>query len=493
MRRRPIFLFALLCFALPYAACGGDANDAAAGAGGGPGAGGSALAASGGSGGNGTGGGPGGSAPSGGGTGGAPPSPTGLPCAVESLLRDRCQLCHGDPTQFGAPMPLVTRDDLLAPSFSDESVSTASRVLARMRDGARPMPPPPNDAPTSAEVAVMQGWVADGMPGAAPGESCGTGGAGGAGGGAGGSSGGSGGSGGGTMPGGCTPDISLKATSPYQMPEFADDRYVCFSYELPAGPKRHIIAAAAAVDDTKIVHHLIAFQVPAGQGPGTTPVPCSSAFPPGWKMIYGWGPGGLPLELPAEAGFPTEAGAPTRFVVQVHYSNLTHEPGHSDQTAINLCSTAELRPNDADVVAFGGISFSIGAGKRVRVDCQAPASLLNAPGPVKVFRAWPHMHKLGESFLGQAIRAGGATSSLGAVLNYDFEHQLSYAVDATLAPGDVVKSSCTWDNTLGTGNVGFGEATSSEMCFNFLSYYPRAPVGSALSPAFAASCSQQNL
>ena len=129
----------------------------------------------------------------------------------------------------------------------------------------------------------------------------------------------------------------------------------------------------------------------------------------------------------------------------------------------------------------------------MRLDCETPASAINAPGPVKVFRAWPHMHKLGESFLGQARQAGGVTSPLGAVLDYDFEHQLSYAVSATLAPGDVVKSSCTWDNTLGTSGVGFGEDTSSKMCFNFLSYYPRGSLSSALDPAFGASCSQQNL
>ncbi|HEU4533267.1 MAG TPA: peptidylglycine alpha-amidating monooxygenase, partial [Polyangiaceae bacterium] len=232
---------------------------------------------------------------------------------------------------------------------------------------------------------------------------------------------------------------------------------------------------------------LIAFQVPAGEGPGPEPTPCSSVFPSGWKMIFGWGPGGLPLELPPEAGFPTEENAPTRFVVQAHYSNLTREAGQRDRTGIGLCSTEQLRPNDADVVAFGGAPFFIDADRRVTLDCS-----VSVPGatPLKTFRAWPHMHKLGESFAGQVRHADQSFESLGNVLDFDFEHQISYPIDATLRPGDVVNSSCTWNNR-GGGPVGFGEDTSSEMCFNFISYYPRITVGTALDPAFSASCTKR--
>jgi copper type II ascorbate-dependent monooxygenase-like protein len=453
MQRRFFFLLSSLSAALLYAGCGDDSSGAPPG-----GAAGSAGGAA-------------------AGAGGAPAAPTGLPCAVEQVLRERCQQCHGASTAFGAPMPLVTRDHLLAPSFSDKGVSTAAHVLARMTEGGRPMPPPPNAPATAAELAAIRGWVDAGMP--ASNEVC-TG------------AGGSGGSGGSgvVMPNNCTPDVVLAAATPYELPQNETDQYVCFSYEMPAGPKRHIIAAAAAIDDTKIVHHLIAFQVPAGEGPGPEPTPCSSVFPPGWKMIYGWGPGGLPLELPAEAGFPTETDAPTRFVVQVHYSNLTREAGHRDQTAINLCSTTQLRPNDADVVAFGGAPFRIPQGEKMRLDCSLDMAMLGGP-PVRAFRAWPHMHKLGESFVGQVAHADGTNTPLGAVLDYDFENQISYAVDATITAGDRVTTSCTWNNLDGASDVFFGEETSREMCFNFISYYPRVEIGSALDPAFAATCSQQ--
>jgi hypothetical protein len=100
------------------------------------------------------------------------------------------------------------------------------------------------------------------------------------------------------------------------------------------------------------------------------------------------------------------------------------------------------------------------------------------------------MHRRGESLRGEARHAGGGTSSLGAVLAYDFEHQVSYGLDATLAPGDTVHTECTWNNLGNPQAVTFGEETESEMCFNFLSYYPRVPGIGTLDPSgFLAQCS----
>jgi len=36
-----------------------------------------------------------------------------LPCAVEAVLKDKCQRCHQSPTKNGAPFPLLVWNDLL--------------------------------------------------------------------------------------------------------------------------------------------------------------------------------------------------------------------------------------------------------------------------------------------------------------------------------------------------------------------------------------------
>ncbi len=42
--------------------------------------------------------------------------------------------------------------------------------------------------------------------------------------------------------------------------------------------------------------------------------------------------------------------------------------------------------------------------------------------------------------------------------------------------GDSIRTRCTWNNTT-SSPAGFGENTSDEMCFNFISYYPRIESG----------------
>ncbi len=99
------------------------------------------------------------SSSSGAGAGGG--AATGLPCDVDTLLEQKCRSCHGSPLM--APMPLVTYEDLVAPSKSDPSKTTAAAAIARMRNDASPMPPS-GDRATATEIGAMEKWVADGTP-----------------------------------------------------------------------------------------------------------------------------------------------------------------------------------------------------------------------------------------------------------------------------------------------------------------------------------------
>lgn len=104
----------------------------------------------------------GGRGSSGGATDGGSRAATGLPCDVDALLEERCRGCHVP--GGSAPMPLVTYDDLAAPSNVDSSKSNAVRSIERLRSPDRPMPPPPLARVASPEIVVLEKWVAAGMP-----------------------------------------------------------------------------------------------------------------------------------------------------------------------------------------------------------------------------------------------------------------------------------------------------------------------------------------
>jgi mono/diheme cytochrome c family protein len=87
----------------------------------------------------------------------------GLPCEVQRLLARACWNCHGATPSSDAPMPLTTWYDFQAPARLDPTTNVGVRCLARMRNAANPMPPPPATL-TAAEIDAFAAWLDAGMP-----------------------------------------------------------------------------------------------------------------------------------------------------------------------------------------------------------------------------------------------------------------------------------------------------------------------------------------
>lgn len=85
-----------------------------------------------------------------------------LPCDVQDVLVAACHQCHGSTPAAGAPMSLVSYEDLMAPSQHDPSLSNLQRAVLRMKDAASPMPP--GGVVGSGQVAVLEAWLSDGAP-----------------------------------------------------------------------------------------------------------------------------------------------------------------------------------------------------------------------------------------------------------------------------------------------------------------------------------------
>lgn len=391
---------------------------------------------------------------------------SGLPCDVEKVLAQHCQKCHSAPPQYGAPMPLVTWDNLNARAVSDETKKVYELIPAKVNDDARPMPPPPNERLSGADRKILSDFAAAGAPrGPASCESY-------------------------TPPGvsptvACTPDLTLAPSEPWEMPENTTDEYVCWGVDLTRATPTHITGFAPKIDNTKIVHHVVMYE--ASSSYSSKPTPCSSGSALSWRMVLGWAPGAKGLELPPEAGFPIATTGATHYVVQMHYSNLTREKGHKDASKIELC-TSPPRKFEADVMAFGTQNFKIPAapppGGEYKLECT-----LNIPAQfagLHLFTAMPHMHKLGSSMKTELLpSAGGAPIDLGTMNTFDFNLQTWLPINnAVTVGGDKIVTTCGWKNNTGM-EVSFGEKTSDEMCYSFTMYYPRiqSPLWSWAAPS----------
>lgn len=394
----------------------------------------------------------------------------GLPCDVEDILVDNCQKCHSNPPVFGAPMPLVTYADLQAPSKLDPAQKVYERVSKRIHDAAAPMPQPPNAPLGASDLKVMDDWIAAGAP--ASSTTCG--------GGAGGS--GAGGAGGGEPGVSCAPDLIIKPSQAWVMPKNTGDQYVCYGFDFTPQQATQITALVPRVDNKTIVHHILLFQADSSSSGVPTACP-GGAF--GGRLLAVWAPGGGPMELPPEVGLPITGTQ--HFLVQIHYSNLTHLDGQTDETGYDLCTTTNLRPNDGDILAFGSMKFNIPAAGKLDITCD-----FDIPGILpakKVIYGMPHMHTIGTKISTTVLPGGnGAPVDLGTRDPWSFDAQYWTPLDVTIKGGDKVRTRCAWENP-GASPVGFGEKTNDEMCYGFVFYYPKITQAfNWATPAGASTC-----
>ncbi len=389
-------------------------------------------------------------------TGTAPATAAGeLPCDVAAVLENNCRTCHASPPRFGAPMPLLTLADLRADAKLTKGKKVYEQVGVRIHDDAAPMPQAPNPRLGASDMATLDAWIAAGAPAGTATSCADNHDAGQV----------------GPPPLACEPDQKIRPTSKYAIPT-TSDIYVCYGFDTEASAKRHVIAGAPRIDNTKIVHHILLYQADAPVGP--TPQPCGAGGGKGWRLVTGWAPGGKNFELPPEAGFAEEAGQ-THWAVQIHYNNTQGLVGEVDATGYDLCTTDSLRPNDADILATGTFDITIPPRSVHETTCEMKVP--QAFGKINVISSWAHMHRLGRAESAKRVRGGEETTLLDAPA-YDFSTgAAATAIQVEIAAGDMVRTMCRWQNTT-DATVTYGEKTSDEMCFAFLTYYPKITVPS---------------
>lgn len=409
-------------------------------------------------------------------SGGTEITATGLPCDVSNVLKTRCQTCHASEPKYGASAPLVTWDDLQKPAPGGGK-KVYEAVKERIHNDQRPMPPSPQPRLDAKEMGAIDAWIAGGArPSDArcetpkpTGDD-------------------------GVKPLSCKPDQFLKSKVPFELKEGdPTDQYICFAVDINLTKKRHVIAAAPMVDNKQILHHILLFQTDRQES--TDPFPCKDLGSGGWKLYGGWAPGGDNLELPPEAGIPEEKGT-THWMLQIHYNSAVAKTG-KDNSGYGFCTTEDLRPNDAGVLAFGSMRFAIPPRSTYtqRCDYRLGSQFKNT----KIFNMSPHMHQMGAAMSSERIPGGnGQPEMIYEQKNFSFEAQGNYPVQKEIKAGDVIRTRCSWKNT-SDKTIGWGENTGDEMCYHFAGYYPNirdvSPAGLPLftwvTPSLNANCADE--
>lgn len=338
---------------------------------------------------------------------------------AQPILESRCSKCHGETPDFGAPMSLVTYDDLIAVR---DGIQVAKTVAERVATGW--MPPQGEPDLEHTELDTLAAW-----------SSCGV----------------------------IHPDPigNLEATAPVHVapdePPADATRLELTAQEFSVGPNvrdqyerftfRNIVASDAfirriesVVDDSRVLHHV------------------TLTYSNG-DYLYAWAPGGGPAQFP-EGGLrirPSDV-----FEVEIHYNNGAAVEGVRDSSGVAIYYS---EPVGTEYVQLSPQTWNI----QVPANSTASASVdCMVTSDFTMFAGMPHMHQIGSTFSTVLIRQNGEEVVVNSLTGWSFDAQRYYDYGGVQAvAGDRLVVTCGYDNpTNATVRAGLG--TADEMCFDFI-------------------------
>ena len=380
-----------------------------------------------------------------------------MPCEVQELLAAECWGCHGDPVQFGAPMSLTSIEALMVPAATDATRPVHELVVERMSDAERPMPP--DGVLDPAQRAIVEDWLAAGLP-ASEGDDC--------------------------EPEGpaedpvgpeylpCDADSLVLAGAAggggFEVP-VVDDLYACFVFDSPFTADQQGIAWAPVIDDARVVHHMLLLTSDDPDLEAGSAVPDCASLTVGSNMVMGWAPGSKNFIMPDDVGLELPDPG-DKLILQVHYNNAAGHMDVADESGFAMCTTPESRENAAGTLWLGTLDISIPPGETGFAAGDCNTNRLDEP--VNLMMSWPHMHEYGRSIRTDIVRDGeAAIEELVDVSPWNWDNQIYYPHEPPVVvnPGDTLRTTCGFENTTGDTLV-WGEGTGDEMCFNFVLAYP---------------------
>ena len=383
---------------------------------------------------------------------------------VAPILQKNCQQCHR-PGQVG-PFPLTTYE---------QARKRAGDIAGQVLD--RRMPPWKADptvgpgfkhskALSEDDIAIIAAWAESGAPEGDPAD----------------------------MPAPPvypegwdlgTPDLILEASEDFALPARGNDIYRCFVIPTNLPEDKYISAIEYRPGNRKVVHHVLAYVDTTGQGrkrDEADPGPGYSCFSgPGIEIhgdLGGWAPGNEPAFLPEGIGriLPSKADV----VMQVHY-NLSGKP-ETDRTRIGIYFARKPIKQILHWNAVLNMAMKIPAGAsnyEVEAGWKNPEFGWKIPVDVTALSVLPHMHLLGKDMTMTVSFPDGRDLDLIRINDWDFNWQGTYYFEKPidLPAGTILKVRAHYDNSSSNPRnprnppqpVGWGEATTDEMCIGFLS------------------------
>lgn len=245
-------------------------------------------------------------------------------------------------------------------------------------------------------------------------------------------------------------DRSIKPEKPF-VTSGSKDQFICFVLDPKLTDDAWVRGIHFRAGDARVAHHALLFVDESGSAATKAGAqgyyPCFGGPGVNGQLIAAWAPGGVPAELPANAGLPVKKGS--RLVMQMHYHPLGE--AISDATTVELelhegrpAWTATsmlignfpgsmkggdgLQPGDGD---DGKATFKIPAGATDHVEKMVwtvPNFGGGAIGGLRVYGIASHMH-----YVGKDMRIWLERGEIEGLCSADVKAGLGACVDGACA------------------------------------------------------------
>ncbi|KAL3870619.1 hypothetical protein ACJMK2_038667 [Sinanodonta woodiana] len=261
-----------------------------------------------------------------------------------------------------------------------------------------------------------------------------------------------------------------------------ETKYKCMLFDLPQDGDYHLVATKVILDNVNVMHHIVVFgctQAGDSKIPLNEPYDCAMAPAGGCTDIIGlWGVGALGECHHESSGFRLGVNGYKRAAFEFHWNNPGLINGTTDSSGMTFYYTPKLRPNDAGVLVIGQKYLYIPPGETAVTaigTCPEECTRKMMTNTINVITAVNHMHYLGIQQRIELIRNGSKVQDVTFDEKYSYDSPVIYRYDSPIEvrPGDELKTTCVFKSTSRFKTTNFGLDTFNEMCYGFLTFYPR--------------------
>jgi len=263
--------------------------------------------------------------------------------------------------------------------------------------------------------------------------------------------------------------------------------YYCAGFQLPSDAVYHAVKFRPIVESdmkekrhapTGFVHHMLLYVCDKEQN-FDGPIDCRSMISGCSSVFYAWALGSDEFCLPEQVGLIFGDGEAKYVALQIHYNNPGKLADMIDSSGVEIVYTSNQRANSGSIVRLGADmnQIKIPEGKKAHevLGICSEQSTGKLPNDLNVVASILHMHQIGRKIWTSVIREGNEIMNLGKNDNFDFNLQsfVKFETPRVIKANDRLETHCIYDSTNRTEPTLGGEASTDEMCFNFVLSYPR--------------------